>query len=71
MRDERKGDLAEREEEEKRQDSDDEHEERDEVHQTCGSGFVRPPLCLSFAAPRRTQALTLSYRLWQFPRRTL
>lgn len=33
---------------------------RDEVHQACGSGFVRPPLCLSFSGLRRTQFLLLS-----------
>lgn len=33
---------------------------RDEVHQACGSGFVRPPLCLSFSDLHRTQLLLLS-----------
>lgn len=42
----------------------------DEMHQACGSGFVRPPLCLSFSALRRACS-SYFYRLWQFPRRTL
>jgi len=33
---------------------------RNEVHQACGSGFVRPSLCLSFSGLRRTQFLLLS-----------
>lgn len=40
---------------------------RDEVHQACGSGFVRPPLCLSFSDLRRVRS-SYFYRLWQFPR---
>lgn len=38
---------------------------RDEVHQACGSGFVRPLLF-----PSRVFAVRNSYfyRLWQFPR---
>lgn len=43
---------------------------RDEMHQACGSGFVRPPLCLSFLA-LRCACSSYFYRLWQFPRRTL
>ncbi|KAM0725030.1 hypothetical protein ACS0PU_009414 [Formica fusca] len=43
---------------------------RDEMHQACGSGFVRPPLCLSFSALHRACS-SYFYRLWQFPRRTL
>jgi len=43
---------------------------RDEMHQACGSGFVRPPLCLSFSALHCTCS-SYFYRLWQFPRRTL
>lgn len=70
-----------------RQDGD-EREEWDEVHQACGSGFVRPPpsvrlpffllfflpFFLSFFLPSFLRSCThgsCSYRLWQFPRRTL